>query len=61
LKNNTGYDKLYSTYYDKVKKAIGAMNAAKFIQLEIYLQTEIRSAIQKSIPFVDELEIAKVK
>lgn len=61
LKNNTAYDKLYSTYYEKVKKVAGAINAAKFIQLEIYLQTEIRSSLQNSIPFVGELESSKVK
>lgn len=61
LKNNIAYDKLYSSYYDKVKKAIGATNATKFIQLEIYLQTEIRSSLQNTIPFVGELEMTKVK
>ncbi|WP_281226117.1 hypothetical protein [Flavobacterium aquiphilum] len=61
LKNNTAYDKLYSAYYEKVKKAIGAINATKFIQLEIYLQTEIRSSLQNAIPFVGELEMTKVK
>lgn len=61
LKNNIAYDKLYSSYYEKVKKAIGATNATKFIQLEIYLQTEIRSSLQNSIPFVGELEMTKVK
>jgi len=61
MKNNTAYDKLYASYYEKVKKAIGAINATKFIQLEIYLQTEIRSSLQNAIPFVGELEMAKVK
>lgn len=61
LKNNIAYDKLYSSYYEKVKKAIGATNATKFMQLEIYLQTEIRSSLQNSIPFVGELEMTKVK
>jgi hypothetical protein len=61
LKNNAGYDKLYSAYYEKAKKAVGAINATKFIQLEIYLQTEIRSSIQNAIPFVGEMEMAKVK
>lgn len=61
LKNNLAYDKLYSSYYEKVKKAIGATNATKFIQLEIYLQTEIRSSLQNAIPFVGELEMSKVK
>jgi len=61
LKNNVAYDKLYSTYYEKAKKAIGAVNATKFIQLEIYLQTEIRSSLQNVIPFVGELDLTKVK
>jgi hypothetical protein len=61
LKNNIAYDKLYSSYYEKVKKAIGATNATKFMQLEIYLQTEIRSSLQNAIPFVGEIEMTKVK
>jgi hypothetical protein len=61
LKNNAAYDKLYSSYYEKAKKAVGAINATKFIQLEIYLQTEIRSSIQNAIPFVGELDMTKVK
>jgi hypothetical protein len=61
LKNNAAYDKLYSSYYEKVKKAVGAINATKFIQLEIYLQTEIRSSLQNAIPFVGELDMTKVK
>jgi hypothetical protein len=61
LKNNIAYDKLYSSYYEKAKKALGAINATKFIQLEIYLQTEIRSSLQNAIPFVGELEMTKVK
>ena len=61
LKNNVAYDKLYLSYYEKVKKAVGAVNAAKFIQLEVYLQTEIRSSLQNAIPFVGELDMTKVK
>ncbi|WP_348799632.1 hypothetical protein [Flavobacterium adhaerens] len=61
LKNNGAFDKLYYTYYNKVKKAIGAVNATKFIQLEVYLQTEIRSSLQNAIPFVGELDTAKIK
>lgn len=59
LKNNLDYDKLYSKYYGKLKKGIGALNAAKFIQVEVYLQTEIRNSIQNSIPFIGEIELAK--
>ncbi|PWA08734.1 hypothetical protein [Flavobacterium laiguense] len=61
LKNIAAFEKLHSAYYDKTKKVIGAMNALKFMQLEIYLETEIRSSIQNAIPFVGELDTAKAK
>ncbi|OUL62356.1 hypothetical protein [Flavobacterium sp. AJR] len=60
LKSNLGYEKLYDKTYTKAKKAIGAINAAKFIQLEVYLQTAIRSQILDSIPFIGEIEKSKV-
>ncbi len=56
LKNNLLIEKLYSKYYGKTKKIIGAINAAKFIQLEMYLQTSVRSEIQDAIPFIGEIE-----
>lgn len=61
LKNNQDYEKLYSKTYGQAKKAIGAINAAKFIQLEVYLQTTIRNEIQNSIPFIGELDKTKVQ
>ena len=57
LKNNMEVEKLYSKYYGKAKKIIGSVNAAKFIQLETYLQTSIRSEIQDAIPFIGEVEL----
>lgn len=60
LKNHMAYEKLYSKTYNQAKKAIGAINAAKFIQLEVYLQTIIRSEILESIPFIGELDKSKV-
>lgn len=59
MKNNLDMEKLYAKTYEKVKKAIGIKNAAKFIELEIYLQTTIRLEIQESIPFIDELDDTK--
>jgi hypothetical protein len=59
LKNNLDFDKLHSKYYSKCKKVIGAKNAAKFMQLEIYLQTTILSEIQNSIPFIGEMDAIK--
>lgn len=56
LKNNVNLEKLYAKYYGKTKKLIGAINAAKFIQLEAYLQTSVRTEIQDAIPFIGEIE-----
>ena len=60
MKNNMDFEKLTSKYYEKVKTAAGAMQAVKFIQLETYLQTAVRSAIQDAIPFIGELDKSKV-
>ena len=54
LKNNLDYEKLYTKTYSQAKKAIGAINAAKFMQIEVYLQTIIRGEILDSIPFIGE-------
>jgi methanogenic corrinoid protein MtbC1 len=56
LKNNLDFEKLYAKTYNKAKKAIGAKEAAKFIQLEVYFQTVIRGELQDAIPFIDELD-----
>ncbi|MDR7371406.1 hypothetical protein [Flavobacterium aquidurense] len=61
LKNNQDYEKLYSKTYGQMKKELGAINAAKFIQLEVYLQTVIRNEIQDAIPFIGELDKTKVQ
>lgn len=59
MDNNMQMEKLYDKTYKKAKKAIGALNAAKFIQLEVYFQTSVRGEIQDSIPFIGELEKSK--
>jgi hypothetical protein len=60
LKTNAEIDKLLSKTYNKVKKAIGGRNAAKFVQLEQYLQVAIRSGVQDAIPFIDEIDKTKI-
>lgn len=59
LKNNMDYQKLFGKYYDKYKKAVGAVTALKIIQFENYMQTAVQSEIQDSIPFVGEMETMK--
>lgn len=56
LKNNIDYEKLNEKYYIKYKKVIGALQAAKFIQLESFIQLKIKNAIMNSIPFIGEIE-----
>ncbi len=52
-------DKLHEKYYNKIKKAIGALKASKFMQMEIYLQRTVEATIMDEIPFIGELEILK--
>jgi hypothetical protein len=57
--NNISLDKLNSDYYDKIKKAVGAVNAAKYMQLEIYLQTMWKAVVQSNIPLIGALNNTK--
>lgn len=56
---NIKSDKLLNKYYGKVKKAIGAKNAAKFMQIENYLALSVKMSIWDNIPFIDELDGVK--
>jgi hypothetical protein len=56
LENTINLDKLNLKFYNKMKQDLGALNAAKFFQLEIYLQTTWRGIIQDNIPFIGELD-----
>jgi hypothetical protein len=59
FENTISLDKLNSDYYDKMKKAIGAVNAAKYMQLEIYLQTMWKAIVQSNIPLIGQLNNTK--
>ncbi|MFB6454248.1 hypothetical protein ACE38W_03170 [Chitinophaga sp. Hz27] len=54
--NDIEYDKFYQRYFKKFSKIMGGKNAAKFMQLELYLQIAIKSSILNSIPFIGELQ-----
>lgn len=56
LKNNLAVDKLQSKYYAKMKKAVTAIRAAQFMQLDVYLQTMLRAELQSSLPMIGELD-----
>jgi len=60
LKNNLDYQKLFIKYYDKYKKVVGAVYAAKIIEFENYMQTNIQMELQNAIPFIGDLERTKI-
>ncbi|MCR9015843.1 hypothetical protein [Aquiflexum gelatinilyticum] len=55
MKNSAGLTGLAAKHYKKIKKEIGAVNAAKFVQLESYVQNTVLLAITESLPFIGEL------
>ncbi len=50
-------DKLIVTYHKKIRKEVGAKQAAQFYQLEYYFLNIIRVTIFENIPFIGELDI----
>lgn len=54
------YTKFQQTYFTKFSAVIGGLQAAKFIQLEDYIENCIRLSIQEEIPFIGELDKSKV-
>jgi ATP-dependent protease HslVU (ClpYQ) ATPase subunit len=55
------YSKMQKKYYNSFAKVIGATQASKLMQLEDYIENNIRLSIQESIPFIDELDKTKLK
>ena len=56
LNNSINLSRLNLETYTKMKAAIGAIRAAKFMQLETYLQTAWRGWVQENIPVIGELD-----
>ena len=54
MKNSAALSGLGAKHHKKLKGAIGAINAAKFIQLENYIQSTVLLAISESLPFIGE-------
>jgi hypothetical protein len=59
--NNLAYDKLYSTYYTKMKMAVGALKASQFLQIESYLHTQVKMSVWNEIPFIGEIDRSKLQ
>lgn len=56
LNNAINLSKVNLEYYQKMRTAVGAVKAAKFMQLETYLQTKWRSFAQDNTPLITELD-----
>jgi len=59
FKNDAASVKLMQQYYGRMKTTLNAMQAAKFLHIETYLQTTIRSALQGALPMIGELDSLK--
>ena len=53
---NKEFNSLWEKTYKKMAKSLSPKLAAKFYQLELYLETMVRSELSESIPMIDELK-----
>ncbi|CAL1518675.1 hypothetical protein [Chitinophaga sp. MM2321] len=56
INNDQEFGRLQIRYFRKMNKVLGANRAAKFFQLDSYLEQSSRVYIQKGLPFIKELE-----
>jgi len=61
LVNDASYNTLYQTYLKNFGTVVGGKDAAKLLQLEIYLQTLVRAKMMTEVPFIDELDKTKAQ
>jgi hypothetical protein len=61
FKWQAAYAKMQKKYYKSFAKVVGATQASKLMQLEDYIENNIRLSIQESIPFIGELDKSKLK
>ena len=56
MKSRDGYNTLHKVYFKKMERGIGSLKAAKFIQLETFIQTTLQANLQSQVPVIGELE-----
>ncbi len=59
LNNIKNIDKLHEKYFNKMKKAVGTLNASKFMQMEVYFQRIVEAEVLDDIPFIGEMDNLK--
>jgi hypothetical protein len=56
MKSRDEYNSLHKIYFRQMEKGIGSLKAAKFIQLETFIQTTSQANLQSQVPVIGELE-----
>ncbi|RFS20486.1 hypothetical protein DVR12_18125 [Chitinophaga silvatica] len=59
INNDLEFTRLQLRYFRRMNKLLGATRAAKFFQLDNYLEQSTRTYIQNQLPFIKELESDK--
>lgn len=54
LKNDLALSKLHQKYFKKFKNVTSAVDAAKFLQIDVYIHNTIRNALQQELPFISK-------
>lgn len=55
------FTKLQRKFYPQFAKVLGGLQAAKFFQLEDYINNIINLGIQNNIPFIGEIDKSKIQ
>jgi hypothetical protein len=61
FKNEEALNKLQQQYYNRFKTTLNAIQAAKFLQIESYLNSTLKSWLQGGLPVIGHLDSLKVK
>lgn len=61
LATDAKYTALQQSYLRKFGTVLGGRNAAKLMQLEVYLQTLVRANVMTQVPFIDEIDKSKLQ
>ena len=59
INNDLEFGRLQMRYFRRMNKLLGATRAAKFFQLDNYLEQSSRVYLQNQLPFIRELETDK--
>jgi hypothetical protein len=56
FKNDAANSQLMQQYYAQVKKTLNAVEAAKFLHVESFLQSYVKTQLQGNLPFLGNLQ-----